>query len=140
MSAEPSTAATEASLDKEKPLANEELPKINFQCALCSMNEMCEYKGTHPPFARQIMLSEICYVMRDPFSPQPGPHSTKSTSEYYLTLGADCALCGRSVCKGAECSLFYSKTFCLQCAMDQLKQFPLEIQTKIRKQIAAGKT
>lgn len=139
---EPSAGPVKVEVNEisEKNEHPEPEPKINFECALCSLNELCDYKGTHPPFARQIHFSENCYVMRDPFSPQPGPHSNKSTSESYLTLGADCALCGQSICKSSECSLFYDKTFCLQCAMAQIKQFPLEMQTKIKKQVASAGT
>lgn len=109
-------------------------PKIHFRCAFCALNELCEFKGTHPPFARQINFSEECYVMKDPFSPAPGPHSNKTNSEYVLVLGADCALCGRAVCKANECSIFYAKTYCLTCASGRIKEFPVEIQSKIRKQ------
>lgn len=120
-----------------EPTQQEPEPKIQFRCESCALNELCEFKGTHPPFARQIHFSEVCYVMKDPFSPAPGPHSTKTNSEYVLVLGADCALCGRPVCKALECSIFYAKTFCLKCAAGRIKEFPVEIQSKIRKQMSA---
>lgn len=123
----------------QPPVESEPIPKINFSCDFCPLNEWCEFKGTNPPFARQIRFAEECYVMKDPFSPAPGPHSNKTNSEYVLVLGADCALCHRSVCKAAECSIFYGKTFCLTCACssEYIKSFPLEIQTKIKKQLAS---
>lgn len=131
------TSAPEAN-SQPPPAETEPEPKINFRCDFCSLNEWCEFKGTHPPFARQIRFAEECYVMKDPFSPAPGPHSNKTNSEYVLVLGADCVLCHRNVCKAAECSIFYGKTFCLSCAgsSEYIKSFPLEIQTKIKKQLA----
>lgn len=135
----PDEEAAETSEGKPQPAESEPVPKKNFRCDFCPLNEWCEFKGTSPPFARQIRFAEDCYVMKDPFSPAPGPHSNKTNSEYVLVLGADCALCHRSVCKAAECSIFYGKTFCLSCASNSeyIKSFPLEIQTKIKKQLAA---
>lgn len=115
-------------------------PKIQFTCENCGFNEACEYKGLNPAFAKKIQFTEECYVMQDPFSPPPGKLSDKSNSEYFIVLGADCSSCHKAVCAAATCSIFYMKTFCLQCAYRLVKDFPLEVQSKIRKLTAAVAT
>lgn len=122
-----SNARDESSQSVETP------PKIQFTCANCAFNEACDYKGLKPPFAKKINFLEECYVMQDPFSPPPGKLSDKSNSEYFIVLGADCSSCQKVVCAASTCSIFYAKTFCLQCAYRLVKDFPLEIQSKIRK-------
>lgn len=112
-------------------------PKIQFTCENCGFNEACEYKGLNPTFAKKIQFTEECYVMQDPFSPPPGKLSDKSNSEYFIVLGADCSSCHKVVCVAATCSIFYMKTYCLQCAYRLVKDFPLEVQSKIRKLTAA---
>lgn len=95
----------------------------NFQCVNCNMNEKANYKGIKPPFSRNIVLKYPSYVMKDPFSP-PG------TGEI-LVLGADCAMCNKSVCINKDCSLFYQKTYCLDCVNNSLDKFPAEVCNKI---------
>lgn len=95
----------------------------DFKCAICNINEKAQYKGTNPPFSRNIVLKYPSYVMKDPFSP-PGKGDI-------LVLGADCATCNRTVCVNKECSLFYSKTFCLDCVCSSIDKFPKEIKTKM---------
>lgn len=113
-------------------------PKIQFICENCAFNEACDYKGLQPPFAKKINFLEECYVMQDPFSPPPGKLSDKSNSEYFIVLGADCSSCQKVVCAASTCSIFYAKTVCLQCAYRLVKDFPLEIQSKIRKLVMAA--
>lgn len=132
-------AATSAQSSTDKQAAPdkpEPPPKIAFHCELCSFRADCDYKGTKPPFARNIEFLEPCYVMQDPFSPPPGHLSSKSNSEYFIVIGADCGGCGRSVCASANCSIFYRKHYCGHCAHRALSEFPLEIQSKIRKTFA----
>jgi Cysteine-rich domain len=111
--------------------------RIAFLCTSCGLSEQCDYFGRQPPFARKIQFTEDCFVMKDPFSPPPSSQSNKTSSEYYLVLGANCIVCANTFCKGGECSIYYSKTFCLTCAKKKILDFPLEIQSKIRKQLAA---
>ncbi|XP_055903823.1 cysteine-rich DPF motif domain-containing protein 1 [Eupeodes corollae] len=122
----------------EPPLPAEEddrIPRINFTCSSCEMNEMVHYKGTEPPFVLGVKLMEESYVMRDPF--QQHPPRWRKKPEFFICLGAHCCLCDRIVCKDAECSFFYVSTFCLNCAKEAVKSFPLEVQTKLRKQLAS---
>ncbi|XP_040553614.1 cysteine-rich DPF motif domain-containing protein 1 isoform X1 [Gallus gallus] len=71
-----------------------------------------------------IRILEDSYVMKDPFTPD---------KEKFLILGSLCSLCRRTVCVGAECSLFYTKRFCLPCVNENLQAFPLEIQEDMDK-------
>ncbi|KAJ0173739.1 hypothetical protein K1T71_010888 [Dendrolimus kikuchii] len=95
----------------------------NFRCALCNVNEKVHYKGTTPPFSRNIVLKYPSYIMKDPFSP-PGKGEI-------LVLGADCSVCDRPVCVSKHCSLFFVKTFCLDCAKTSIHTFPIEIKNKV---------
>uniref|UniRef100_A0A336LM46 Cysteine-rich DPF motif domain-containing protein 1 n=1 Tax=Culicoides sonorensis TaxID=179676 RepID=A0A336LM46_CULSO len=128
---------TETKPSTSKRDEKEEPELIKFKCDSCSLQEMAHYKGKNPYFVKNICFTEDCYVMKDPFSPPPAPDTKKSFTEYFLVLGAHCSKCDKSVCRGNECSFFYGQTYCLNCAQSQIKNFPLEIQTKIRKQIAS---
>lgn len=108
-------------------IKNEDSIKLyeDFLCTVCGMKEKVHYKGCTPPFSRGVILKYQSYVMKDPFSP-PGKGEI-------LVLGADCDICGKSVCIGKECSLFYLKHYCLQCVNKNLNIFPLEIQAKVKR-------
>ncbi|XP_015591190.1 cysteine-rich DPF motif domain-containing protein 1 [Cephus cinctus] len=96
-------------------------PGGTFKCFFCHLNEHFDYKGSQPPFSKQICYSENCYIMKDPFSlPNRGE---------VLVLGGDCSVCNKSVCLG--CSIFYTKRFCKECAFNNVKQFPLQLHNKI---------
>lgn len=97
-------------------------PGGTFICSSCKLMEKFNYKGTKPPFARNILYLEECYVMKDPFS-LPGRGEV-------LVLGGDCSLCQKAIC--SACSIFYTKRFCKDCANDNLKNFPPQLQTKIK--------
>lgn len=93
-----------------------------FTCYFCSLNENYDYKGAKPPFARQLIYSEDCYIMKDPFSlPNRGE---------VLVLGADCDICKHTVCLG--CSIFYTKRFCLKCAVANMQNLPSQLHAKIK--------
>ncbi|KAG4067179.1 hypothetical protein HA402_000170 [Bradysia odoriphaga] len=124
---------------KTKVQEEDDVPKPQFKCHNCDLNEEYDYFGKRPPFASRIQFNENCYVMKDPFSPAPEQEKT-TNSEYFVTLGADCVKCSRPICRGQECSFYYSKSYCLSCAGGVLSSFPLEVQSKIRKQIANSRT
>ncbi|KAK7102392.1 cysteine-rich DPF motif domain-containing protein 1-like [Littorina saxatilis] len=97
-----------------------------FTCSLCNLSVDYHYYGKKPPFVKSLMLLEDCYVMKDPFSSTGG----------LITLGGTCSQCGSVVCMSPDCSLFYSKRFCLPCVLKQQDQFPAEIQQEVsRKQV-----
>ncbi|KAM8820503.1 CDPF1 protein, partial [Eudromia elegans] len=99
-------------------------PKGEFKCELCGLTAPYTYYGQKPPNTRSVVLLEESYVMKDPFTPD---------KDSFLILGSQCGLCSRLVCVGTECSLFYSKRFCLPCVNENLKAFPLEIQEDMDK-------
>nr|XP_012139189.1 PREDICTED: cysteine-rich DPF motif domain-containing protein 1 [Megachile rotundata] len=93
-----------------------------FTCSYCALQERYDFKGTKPPFARQLTYLEECYLMKDPFSlPNKGE---------VLVLGADCNFCTKPVCLG--CSIYFGKRFCLECASNNMHNLPTQLQTKIK--------
>lgn len=108
-------------------------PVIQFLCHLCNMHQTCDYFGDHPPFAPTNKFTEDCYVKKDPFAPHPG--TSKPAAEYLLVLGANCHRCGHPVCRSPGCSVYYRSTVCLKCSEKAIKEYPTEIQSKIKKKI-----
>ncbi|XP_069484281.1 cysteine-rich DPF motif domain-containing protein 1 [Ambystoma mexicanum] len=106
-------------------------PKGVFRCQLCKLTAPYSYFGQKPPNTRSIVLLEECYVMKDPFTPD---------KEKFLILGSKCSACSRLVCVGMECSLFYSKRFCLPCIDEHKAQFPPEIQQDLAKRRTHAKS
>jgi len=93
-----------------------------FKCSFCPLKEHYDYKGARPPFARQLVYSEECYIMKDPFSlPNRGE---------VLVLGADCSVCEHAVCLG--CSIFYTRRFCPKCASNNMQYLPPQLHGKIK--------
>ncbi|MEQ2217114.1 hypothetical protein XENOCAPTIV_019884 [Xenoophorus captivus] len=73
------------------------------------------------------MLLEECFVAKDPFSPD---------KEKFLVLGSTCSVCSMCVC---DCSLFYTKRFCIECVNKHLGQFPQQIQAELAKKKQSSK-
>lgn len=92
-----------------------------WKCFCCNLEEYYNYKGCKPPFAKHLLFTEDCYIMKDPFSP-PGKGEI-------LVLGADCSICNKTVCM--ECSFYYTKRFCKKCALKNIKNFPIMFEKKI---------
>lgn len=110
---------------------NEKQDKIQFLCKECSMTELVNYYGKKPPFTRNIEFIEESYIMKDPFSAPPSRNSKRSYTEYFIVIGSKCCICEETFCK--DCSIYYDKTFCYRCAYKHVAEYPLEIQSKIRK-------
>lgn len=121
------------STSQEKP---QDAPLPTFICDTCGFSETYHYKGKKAPFVQNIVFSEPYYVMKDPFGPPPSSESKKSSSEYFLILGTECTVCYRTVCRSEDCSFYYHRTYCLPCADKYSSDFPQEVQTKLRKQLA----
>lgn len=124
---------------KSKKDEEDDIPKPRFKCENCEFQEEYDHFGIQPPFANKIKFNEKCYVMKDPFSPAP-EHAKTTNSEYFIALGANCAQCDRMICRGQDCSFYYLKTYCLRCAGGIVNKFPLEVQSKIRKNIANSRS
>ncbi|XP_052681011.1 cysteine-rich DPF motif domain-containing protein 1-like [Crassostrea angulata] len=103
--------------EKDKPA------KDVFVCENCNFSVSFDYFGRKPPFARSYVLMEEAYVMKDPFSEERG----------FITLGSSCNICRAKVCLSQNCSLFYTKRFCLRCVKKNLKEFPAEIKEEMTK-------
>uniref|UniRef100_A0A1A8RA66 Cysteine-rich DPF motif domain-containing protein 1 n=2 Tax=Nothobranchius TaxID=28779 RepID=A0A1A8RA66_9TELE len=101
-----------------------ETPQKTFTCQLCGLSSPFTYYGQKPPNTRAIVLLEECFVTKDPFSPE---------KDKFLVLGSTCSLCSLRVCVGSDCSLFYTKRFCVQCVNKHLDQFPQQIQAELTK-------
>lgn len=104
-------------------IKSDELVSYDFRCSRCDLKEQVNYRGTQPPFSRNVELKYTSYVMKDPFCP-PGKGEI-------LVIGSDCAICNKAVCINKECSIFYCKIYCLACAKTHIEKFPLEIKSKI---------
>ncbi|XP_015253220.1 PREDICTED: cysteine-rich DPF motif domain-containing protein 1 [Cyprinodon variegatus] len=101
-----------------------ETPQSTFCCQLCGLSSPFTYYGQKPPNTRAIVLLEECFVAKDPFSPE---------KEKFLVLGSTCSLCNICVCVGPDCSLFYTKRFCMKCVNRHLDHFPQQIQAELAK-------
>ncbi|XP_016351481.1 cysteine-rich DPF motif domain-containing protein 1 isoform X2 [Sinocyclocheilus anshuiensis] len=95
-----------------------------FTCELCEVSSPYSFSGQKPPNTRAIVLLEECYGMKDPFSPE---------REKFLVLGSKCCLCSKT-----DCSLFYTKRFCLPCVRDHLWQFPERVQNEVSLEPVVG--
>ncbi|NWH49952.1 CDPF1 protein, partial [Fregata magnificens] len=99
-------------------------PTGEFKCQLCGLTAPYTYYGQKPPNTRSIVLLEESYVMKDPFTPD---------KDKFLILGSILCILLTMLFSSQECSLFYSKRFCLPCVNENLKAFPLEIQEDMDK-------
>ncbi|XP_058661197.1 cysteine-rich DPF motif domain-containing protein 1 [Ammospiza caudacuta] len=95
-----------------------------FRYELCELSALYTNYGQMSPNSHSIVLLQEACVMRDPFTPG---------KDKFLIIRSHCSLCSRAVCVGTNCSLFYSKSFCLPCMKENLKAFPLEIQEDMDK-------
>ncbi|CAK8686455.1 unnamed protein product [Clavelina lepadiformis] len=95
-----------------------------FKCSSCGLTADYNHFGQTPlkTAKKNIVLLEKAYTMRNPF---------KSNDGEFLVVGAHCSICGDVVCVDPDCSLFYSKRFCLNCASNNINEFPLPIQKEI---------
>ncbi|CAL1526634.1 unnamed protein product [Lymnaea stagnalis] len=106
-------------------MATTSQPFKQFSCSSCDFVIDYHYKGRKPAFAKCILLHEDCFIMKDPFS----------TSGGFINVGGMCSLCGRNVCMSNDCSLFYTQRFCLNCAAENIQEFPLELQLEITQKL-----
>ncbi|XP_074083387.1 cysteine-rich DPF motif domain-containing protein 1 [Macrotis lagotis] len=106
-------------------------PEGTFQCRLCGLALPASYEGQRPPGARTLLLLEECFILKDPFT---------SDKDKFVILGSRCSLCGKLVCVAPECSLFYSKRFCLPCVCENLSAFPQEIRQDLGRRHSVSKT
>ena len=129
---------------QERRNDNEDLKQFRFRCRRCGLSQEAHFFGKGKPrFCRgQLEVTEPSYLMLDPFSPRVAGKAN------FLLLGGICVVCeakeeeeegdgsgiaaeSASVC--VDCSVFYSKRFCVDCAAENIRYFPVEVQAKIRR-------
>jgi len=111
---------------EEKEKEEKEHKPVPFKCAVCGLNEVCHYYGRNPPFARRtVEFVEDSFVMMDPFAPR------EKGRPNFLLIGGKCQHCGNSVC--VDCSIFYAKRMCKECARLHIDELPSEVQAKLTK-------
>ena len=117
---------------------------IQFECSICGLCEMCQYLGRKPPFTKHLLeFDEDVFVMIDPFKVCPcaisqneaksklfQPRQSRWFSDF-LVLGGTCAACNVECCQ--DCSIYFSKRFCIKCAEFNINEFPKDVQSKIVK-------
>ncbi|VDP25305.1 unnamed protein product [Soboliphyme baturini] len=64
-----------------------------FTCYLCNFSSNYDYFGREPPWLPQIRFNEDLFIRKDPFA-EPGTRKVIN----FITLGAICPSCGKSVC------------------------------------------
>uniref|UniRef100_A0A8R1TYX6 Cysteine-rich DPF motif domain-containing protein 1 n=1 Tax=Onchocerca volvulus TaxID=6282 RepID=A0A8R1TYX6_ONCVO len=116
---------------------------IKFTCFSCGLTEYCRYGlveisgRTHT-----YRYKDEIYYMLDPFRNRSAVNErrltqtranigsktsegSKATSIFdILVLGAICSICGQPVCIDENCSVFYTKTFCIICVIREKTHFP----------------
>lgn len=111
-------------------------PKI-FQCSLCPFyatydrydSKYVDDSTSKPKkeSAFTIDLLEQVYLLRDPFVAIKDDQSKVSS----LIIGSVCSVCSQAVCVHGDCSLFYTRRFCLKCVAKYREEFPREILEEI---------
>ncbi|XP_041457785.1 cysteine-rich DPF motif domain-containing protein 1-like [Lytechinus variegatus] len=94
-----------------------------FACSSCQFSSPYDYYGKRPGFLKSIVLLEEAYVMKDPFTPE----------NRHLTIGGHCSECNKPVCVNKDCSIFYTRRFCLDCVLENFQEFPKEVQQEVNK-------
>lgn len=126
MTSQPSTSKLIGKTpDTPEPDDSKPKEKSIFKCYICNLEENYEFKGQDPQFAKHVTMTEICYMIEDPFLP---PRNGE-----FLTLGSDCCVCNKQICKSSECSFFYCQTYCVNCVKFHLEKFPENVQMKLNK-------
>jgi hypothetical protein len=122
-----------AATDDDKPKKDDKWEDyyektIQFECSMCGLCEMCQYLGRKPPFTKHTLeFTEDVYVMIDPFKPRQSRFNSD-----FLVLGGTCAACSAEVCQ--DCSVYFSKRFCIKCAQFNINEFPKDVQSRIVRQ------
>ena len=84
-------------------------------------------KKTKKESAFTVDLLEQVYLLRDPFVAIK-ENQSKIPS---LIIGSVCSVCSQAVCVHGDCSLFYTRRFCLKCVAKYRDEFPREILDEI---------
>jgi hypothetical protein len=118
-------------------------PKV-FQCSLCPfyaaydrydskyINESSVSTKNKKDPSITIDLLENVYLLRDPFvAIKENKDKDNETKFSSIIIGSTCSVCSRPVCVHSDCSLFYTRRFCLKCLAKYRDEFPREILDEI---------
>jgi hypothetical protein len=121
-------------------------PKV-FQCSLCPFYAAYDRydskyinESIQPPVSTTknkkepsitIDLLEQVYLLRDPFVAIKDKEKEDQTKLSSLIIGSTCSVCSCPVCVHSDCSLFYTRRFCLKCIAKYRDEFPREILDEI---------
>jgi hypothetical protein len=124
-------------------------PKV-FQCSLCPFYAAydrydskyidesvqqpvptTQYNKKKKEPSIMIDLIEKVYLLRDPFVAIKDKDKEDLTKLSSLIIGSTCSVCSRLVCVHSDCSLFYTRRFCLKCVSQYRDEFPREILDEI---------
>lgn len=111
-------------VEEKEDVKEEKKPILTFRCFACKMEETYDYLGKNPPDSKYLTLVEESYVKKDPFS--------HPREKQFLVLGSNCSVCSQAVCQATECSIFYGKRYCQQCAAARKSSFPEQLRKKIQ--------
>jgi len=103
-------------------------PEKVFKCSRCNFSAKYDYFGKNPSFCRTLSALEDVYIMRDPFTEE----------RRAILLGSHCTACTDLVCSSQECSLYYTRRFCLQCVSANQNEFPSQIVMEVKKRQATS--
>jgi hypothetical protein len=82
-----------------------------------------------PPLT--IDLLEKVYLLRDPFVAVKEADKEDQSKISSLIIGATCSVCSCAICVHVDCSLFYTRRFCLRCVARYREEFPREVLEEI---------
>uniref|UniRef100_A0A7S3QT54 Cysteine-rich DPF motif domain-containing protein 1 n=1 Tax=Dunaliella tertiolecta TaxID=3047 RepID=A0A7S3QT54_DUNTE len=95
-----------------------------FQCELCGFSAPYQCKSRtleaqehliKEDAPSRLVFLEDAYLVPDPSSAKLRP----------VALGSNCSICAKMVC--CDCSLFYSKRFCIGCCKKEAGSFPTQL-------------
>ncbi|UJR27463.1 hypothetical protein I4U23_008750 [Adineta vaga] len=80
-----------------------------------------------------INLLEKVYLLRDPFIAIKDKDKDKDGQSKLssVIIGSICSVCSCPICVHLDCSLFYTRRFCLKCVSKYRHEFPKEILDEI---------
>lgn len=108
----------------------------SFECNYCHLNEAFHYFGKDPnPKWGRIEYKEQLYMLRNPFLP---PNiKLQDANQPFLVIGGVCSECQKDFCVDPDCSLYFARRFCLECANKNLEVFPENVRGEVIKRLEA---
>ncbi|CAF0882050.1 unnamed protein product [Adineta ricciae] len=121
-------------------------PKV-FQCSLCpfyaaydrydsqyiddSNLPTTQSSRSKKDSSLTINLLEKVYLLRDPFVAMKEKDKEDQSKLSSVILGGLCSVCSCPICVHSDCSVFYTRRFCLRCVAKYQAEFPREVLDEI---------